>query len=430
MREYRIVVATLLGCAGLVIASRIADADWAQWRGPQRSGVSAETGLADQWPQEGPRLVWQVNAIGDGYGSPAIVGERIYLLSNEGIENEFVQALDVKDGRQIWAQRIGNVGNPDQQPPFPAARSTPTIDGELLYAFSSDGDLACLETATGRIRWQKNVRREYGGRPGTWAYAESPLVDGDVVVVSPGGGDATIVALNKMTGELIWKCAVPSPGSEPEAAGYASAIVVEAGGRKQYVQFLSKGVVGVDAETGKFLWRYDETGGGPANMATPVTHGAYVYTPSSRGAGGLVRLTSAPDAVAAEQVYLKRGLPNAIGGSVVVAGHLYGTTYEGLVCADFVTGEPQWQDVSIGVGSVCAADGLLFVHGENGEVALVEATPADYHEKGRFTLPNRPQRINGMERAWAYPVVAGGRLYIRDKKVLWCYDVSDATPAN
>ncbi len=165
-----------------------------------------------------------------------------------------MQALSVQDGKQVWTTRIGNVGNPNQQPSYPASRSTPTIDGELLYALSSDGDLACLETATGKIRWQKNIRKDFGGQPGEWAYAESPLVDGDVVVVTPGGEQATLVALDKKTGAVIWKSAVP--GGDP--AGYASAIVVQGGGRKQYVQFLSKGVVGVDAKTGKFLWRYAE----------------------------------------------------------------------------------------------------------------------------------------------------------------------------
>jgi outer membrane protein assembly factor BamB len=413
-----------------VIAQPVAAVDWAQWRGPQRTGVSAEKGLADQWPQAGPVLVWQVGAIGNGYGSPSVVGDRIYLLSNEGLENEFVQALDAKDGRQIWSQRIGNVGNPDQQPPYPAARSTPTVDGQLLYAFSSDGDLACLETATGRVRWQKNVRREFGGKPGTWAYAESPLVDGDVVVCAPGGPDATIVALNKLTGDVVWKCPVPVSGAEPEDAGYASTIVVDAGGKKQYVQFLSKGVVGVEAASGTFLWRYDRTGGSPANIATPVAQGEYVYTPNRRDGSGLVKLAASQGGVTAEQIYLKRELPNAIGGSVIVGNYLYGTTQQGLICVEFVTGEEKWRNASIGVSSICAADGMLFLHGENGEVALVEASPVEYRERGRFAPPNPPTLASQGEKAWAYPAVANGRLYIRNKNVLWCYDVAGSTTTN
>src|SRR6185436_5776364 len=233
--------------------------DWPQWRGPGRSGTSPETGMLKQWPAEGPKLLWQVNDIGDGYSTPAVVGKRIYLMSNIGMENEFVQALSTQDGKPIWTTRVGNVGNPNQNPSYPKARSTPTVDGNFVYALGSDGDIACLEAKGGKIRWQKNIRKEFGGQPGEWAYAESPLVDGDVVVITPGGAQATIVALNKKTGAVIWKSAVPGG----DAAGYASAIVVQAGGRKQYVQFLSKGIVGVDARTGAFLWRYKEVVKGP-----------------------------------------------------------------------------------------------------------------------------------------------------------------------
>src|SRR5213079_334576 len=165
--------------------------------------------------------------------------------------------------------------------PYPMARSTPTVEGEVLYALSSDGDLACLETATGKALWRKNTRADFGGKPGKWAYSESPLIDGDVLVVTPGGVEATLVALNKKTGAVIWKSAVPGG----DAAAYASAIVVEAAGRKQYVQFLGAGVVGVDAKTGQFLWRYDQTSKGPANIATPVALGEYVYNTNARRFG-------------------------------------------------------------------------------------------------------------------------------------------------
>jgi outer membrane protein assembly factor BamB len=366
-------------------------------------------------------LVWQAKDIGDGYATPAVVGNRVYLQSNRGLDNEFVAALSTQDGKQVWVVRLGKVGNPNQMPSFPTARSTPTVDGSLLYALGSDGDLACLETESGKVRWRKSLRADFGGHPGQWAYSESPLVDGDALVVTPGGAQATIAALNKQTGETIWKSAVPGG----DDAAYASAVIVEAGGRKQYVQFLAKGLVGVDARTGQFLWLYDATGKGNTNIPSPVASSGYIYTSQGRGPGGLVRLTAAGQGVAAEQVYLERGLPNGGGGSVVVGATHYGASAEGLVAADWATGKVLWLEASTGGGAILAAENRLYIHGENGEVILAEATPEAYREKGRFMPPDRPKRTRAeMEKAWAYPVVANGRLYIRELESLWCYDIS------
>ncbi|MCM3870724.1 MAG: PQQ-like beta-propeller repeat protein [Pyrinomonadaceae bacterium] len=423
-----IIIAALCLCFSAVFVTRSAHmaastSDWPQWRGPNRSGTSPEKGLLKQWPAEGPRLLWQVNDIGDGYSTPAVVGKRIYLMSNIGMENEFVQALSTQDGKPVWTTRVGNVGNPNQNPPYAKARSTPTVDGNFIYALGSDGDIACLETKSGKIRWQKNIRKEFGGLPGEWAYAESPLVDGDVVVVTPGGAEATMVALNKKTGAVIWKSAVPGGG----AVGYASAIVVQGGGRKQYVQLLTKGIVGVDAKTGQFLWRYAEAAKGPAQYFTPVAYNEYVYGGALGVGGGLVRLKLDGAGVAAEQVYFTRGLPNGIGGAVQVGEYLYGTEAGAkLVAAEFATGKVKWQDKSVGWSSIASADGLLFLHGISGEVALVEATPEGYREKGRFTPPNPPKHKQVgtfPEMAFCYPVIANGRLYIRDLGTLWAYDI-------
>jgi outer membrane protein assembly factor BamB len=374
--------------------------------------------LLAEWPKEGPRLVWQVKDIGSGYSTPAVAGDRLYLLSNEGLDNEFVQALAAKDGQQIWSQRIGKVGNPDQQPNYPAARSTPTVDGGWLFALGSDGDLACLERTTGKVRWQKNLRKDYGGQPGTWAYSESPLIDGEAVVCTPGGADATLVALNKQTGELIWKCAVPGG----DQAAYASAIVIETGGVRQYIQMLQKDLVGVGAKTGKLLWRYDKTAkGSPAVIPTPVADGDFIYSAGARNGGGGVRLKVNGRTFEAEQVYFSPKLPTSVGGAVKVGAYLYGTSAGALLCLEFTTGSVKWDDRSIGAASLCYADGRLYLHGENGEVALVEAAPEACREKGRFTPPDPPDR--GSSKAWAYPVVANGRLYIRDLGTLWCFDV-------
>ncbi len=400
-------------------------ANWPQWRGPQRNGISSETGLLKEWPKDGPKLLWQVRDIGSGYSTPAVVGERLYLLTNKGMEEEFVRALEVKDGKQAWSTRIGKVGNPNQEPSYPAARSTPTVDGELLYALGSDGDLVCLERATGQVRWQKNLRTDFGGQPGIWAYAESPLIDGDVLVCTPGGAEATLVALNKRTGQLLWKS--PVPGGDQ--AAYASAIVATVAGVRQYVQFLQKGLVGVDAKSGKFLWRYDKTAqGSPANIPTPVGRDNYIYSATGRGGGGLIKLNVNQNRAEPEQVYSSPRLPTAIGGAVLVGDYLYGTTSQALVCADFKTGDIKWTDRGVGAGSLCYADGRLYLHGESGELALVEATPEGYREKGRFIPPDQPDR--GQSKAWAYPVVANGRFYIRDFGVLWCYDVKNTRAVN
>jgi outer membrane protein assembly factor BamB len=398
-------------------------ADWPQWRGPARDGVSKDTGHLKQWPAEGPKLLWQVNDIGDGYSTPVVVGNRIYLMSNNDMENEFVAALSTQDGKVIWTTRVGNVGNPNQNPPYAKARSTPTVDGNFLYALGSDGDIACLETKTGKIRWTKNIRKEFGGQPGEWAYSESPLVDGDLVVVTPGGEQATMVALNKKTGALVWKSAIP--GGEP--AGYASAIVVQGGGRKQYVQLLPKGTVGVDAKTGQFLWRYADVAKGPAQYFTPIARGDLVYGGALGIGGGMVRLKPDGNGVAAEQVYFIRGLPNGIGGAVLVGDHLYGTeSRQKLVAVEFGTGKIKWEAENFGWGSIASADGLLYLHLINGDVVLVEATAEGFRQKGKFSPPAQPKKKQvGQfpEAAFAYPVIANGRLYIRDLGTLWAYDI-------
>jgi outer membrane protein assembly factor BamB len=247
------------------------------------------------------------------------------------------------------------------------------------------------------------------------------------VVVTPGGAQATIVALNKKTGAVIWKSAVP--GGDP--AGYASAIVVQGGGRKQYVNFLSKGVVGVDAKTGEFLWRYKEVVKGPAQVFTPVARGGDVYAGALSIGGGLVRLKPDGNGVVAEQIYFERGLPNGFGGAVLIGDYLYGSdpAEQKVLAVEFATGKVMWKAESLGRSSVAYADGLLYVHAWKGDVGLVEATPEGYREKGRFTPPAQPKPKQGApygDTAYAHPVIANGRLYIRDSGTLWVYDIKSS----
>jgi outer membrane protein assembly factor BamB len=413
----------VMAALGLSCVSLFAT-DWPQWRGPQRDGISAEKGLLLEWPKEGPKLLWQVEDAGRGYSTPAISGDRLFELGNEGIENEFAEARSIADGKRIWQARLGKVGNPKQEPNFPGARSTPTVDGDWVYALSSDGDLACLEKLTGKIRWQKSLRSDFGGKPGTWAYSESPLVDGEMVVCTPGGSEAALVALNKLTGEVKWKTAL----SAPEEAAYSSAIIVEAAGRKQYVQMLQQGLAGVDAKTGKLLWRFDKTVSRfKANIPTPLARGGEIYSAGAGTGGGLIKLSAKGETVEAEQVYFSPKLPAAIGGVVLLGNYMFGTGGSGMLCVDFGSGEVKWENRALGPGSLSLVGGLLYFQGESGEVALVEPSSEGYREKSRFSPPNRPKRIGPMEKSWTYPVVANGRLYLRDHDLLWCYDIKPAS---
>jgi outer membrane protein assembly factor BamB len=411
-----------LGLALFGISSALMCADdWPQWRGPERNGISKESGLLQGWPKEGPKLLWKITNAGSGYSTPAVVGERLYLLGNEGMDKEFVEALSAKDGKQLWSTPLGKVGNPTQRPNYPAARSTPTVVGDVLFALSSDGDLACVDRETGKVKWHKSLRADFKGKPGEWAYSESPLVLGNLVIVTPGGADFTMVALNKTSGDLVWKC--PVPGGD--AAAYSSAILADAAGREQCVQLVQKGLIGVDARTGEFLWRWSKpTSKFNATIPTPVARGGTIYAAAAGTGAGAVKLVAKEGGVTVEQLYFESKLPTSIGGAIALGDYLYGTTAQAMLCVEFATGKVKWEERGIGAASLCFADHRLYLHGENGEVALVEPSPEGHREKGRFTPSDRPERKDPSEKAWAYPVVANGHLYIRDHGRVWCYAVT------
>lgn len=394
--------------------------NWPQWRGPKRDGQSAERGLLQEWPKSGPKELWQARKIGSGFSTPAVVGDRMYLLSNEGLEHEYLIALATKDGSRIWSVALGSVGNPQQQPNYPAARSTPTVDGKLVYALGSDGDLVCAEAANGKEKWRKSLRTDFKGDDGEWAYAESPLVDGDKVVCTPGGGNATIVALNKLTGAVVWKA-----GFTTNEASYACLIPFEAGGIKQYVQFLPDGLASVEAATGKLLWRYEKSAkGSPAVILTPLAADGCIYTGAFRGGCSLVRPTLKSGAFDVEELYFDRKLPVGLGGVVKVGDYFYGSSGDSVMCVEFKTGKVRWNERGVGPSSWAVADGRLYLHAEKGDVVLLEPTPEGYREKGHFQPENRPDQ--GQAKAWAYPVISNGKLYIREGSALWCYDLKSS----
>jgi outer membrane protein assembly factor BamB len=398
--------------------------DWPQWRGLHRDSISKETGLLKAWPKDGLKQLWKNTKIGGGYSTPSVVGDHVYLLGDKDKE-EYLIVLDAKDGSEQWRIKIGPVAK-DGPPSYPGPRSTPTVDGELISVLGSDGDLLCVEKAKGAVKWKKNLKTDFAGRAGVWAYSESPLIDGDALICTPGGPEATLLALNKKTGDVIWKCAIPGG----IWSAYSSLMSVEAGGVKQYVTFVSNALVGVEAKSGKLLWQYKKNNDPfGANIPTPLVHGDRVFT-TSGGGTALLKLAAKDGKVSPEEVYRRSNLPGAIGGAVRIGDHVYYTT-DKLVCLELATGEVKWENPCVGAGGICAVDGLLFVRGQGGSgmekkeppsyVALVEAKPDSYRELGRFEQPD-----HGNRPAWPYPVVANGRLYLRDQGVLLCYDVKDA----
>ncbi|MFO0815391.1 MAG: PQQ-binding-like beta-propeller repeat protein [Gemmatales bacterium] len=398
----------------LSISPCLLAADWPQWRGPERTGLSKETNLLQQWPQEGPALHWKASDLGTGYSSPTIARGKIYLQTTID-DVEYCIAMNEADGKRLWKTAIGKVGA-NQGPQYPGTRASVTVDGDLLYCLASDGEITCLSAGDGSHRWQKNLRKDFGGKPGMWAFSESLLVDGDKLVCTPGNDSASLVALNKLNGDVIWKSSIPDAGN----AEYASIMVADFATGRQYVQFLRKGVVGVDAKTGKFLWKYSKTIDQGANILTPIVVGQKVFTSGSRTGGGLIELQGDADEVKVKELYFNNKLAPSIGGAVLVDGYLYGSTSQGVFCADFATGEIKWTNRSVGASSVCYADGRVYLRGHStGEVAIIETNPQAYTEHGRFKQPERSKI-----QAWPHPVIANGCLYLRDQNVMLCYKIS------
>lgn len=290
-------------------------------------------------------------------------------------------------------------------------RGTPTLDGEFVYAEGGSGDVCCLEAATGNTVWHVNLVTDLGGGVPGWGYSESPLILGDWVIVTPGGKKGTLAALEKKTGKVAWR----SEGMT-EGAQYSSPVVAELGGVRQIVQMAGKSVFGVRAENGKPLWSYSNANNGTANICTPVPWKDHVFASSNYGVGGgLVRIGS--EGASAEEVYFEKKMANHHGGIVRLDDHLYGFGNGGLICMNFMTGQIAWVNRSVSKGSLVTADGMLYCLGEGHQMALVEATPKEYRERGRFKIDNLGRA------SWAHPVVAGGRLYIRNQARLAAYDV-------
>lgn len=406
----------------------LAAADWPQWRGPERNGRSPETGLLAAWPAGGPPLAWRASGMGAGYASLAVVGERIYTSGDHGDAQHLV-AVRRADGSPLWKTRIG----PAWDDEYLGARSTPTVDGDRVYVISTEGDVVCADAESGREIWRRSLAKDFGGAlmlamgQYSWKFAESPLVDGDRVIVTPGARDAALVALDKKTGEEVWRAKIPELGpSGADGAGYSSVVVADAAGTRQYVQLLGRGLVGVEAATGRFLWGYNRIANGVANIATPIVDGDSVFASTGYDTGAvLLRLSPGDGGVEAREVYFLEAdvFQNHHGGLILHEGHVYtGTGHnKGFpLCVEHRTGKVAWGPVRTegrGSSAVTYADGHLYFRFQDGTMVLVEATPEEYREQGTFKIPDVHQF------SWSHPVISGGILYLREQDNLFAYDV-------
>jgi outer membrane protein assembly factor BamB len=393
--------------------------DWPAWRGPNRDGLCREKGLLKEWPKSGPPLAWKTTGIGEGFSGPAVVGNMLYITGHKD-GKQWVFALDIgKQGKQVWAADFGPVRH--QGSGFPGTRATPTIDGDRLYVAGIAGELACMNIKDGKIIWQKDFVKDFGGAAPNWGFAESPLIDGELLICTPGGKENTMVALKKSDGSVAWRAALG------DAADYSSVVKAKIGGVEQYGNVTHKGIIGVDSQTGKLLWRY----GGMAvpegirrgsNIATCIVSGDSVFAARAYNhGGGRANIVRNGDKLEAQEAFFTEKLQNHHGGVVLVEGMLYGSSNPNLLtCMDYKTGEVKWADRGSGKCSVLFADGMLYCRDEKGPLSLVVATPEGYQQKGRFEQPDRSRK-----NAWPHLVIADGKMYVRDQDLLLCYDVRE-----
>jgi outer membrane protein assembly factor BamB len=398
----------------LALPAAAQEAHWPTFRGADRTGISPDTGLLKDWPSGGPKLAWKAKGLGGGYSSVAVWGDRIYTLGDQGADCNLL-CLSAADGKVVWSTRIGKFADTWRQEDWRGARSTPTTDGKIVVGLGALGELVCLDAATGKEKWKKDMGADFGGRSGGWKYAESPLIDGEKLVCVPGGRQGAVVALNKETGAPLWSCK-----EFTDSAEYASLVPVEIGGARQYLAFTGKSVAGVAAADGKLLWKAAREGK-TATIPTPVHKDGMVFVASGYGVGhNGFKVEGSGSRFTATEAYAGQELQNHHGGVILVGEHVYGISDRGgLTCLELKTGKVAWQERRIQKGSLACADGLLVCRAERGgAVVLCDASPAGFKERGRFTQPDASGRP-----MWSHPAIIGGRLYLRDQDTLLCYDV-------
>ncbi len=410
----RLFALAIIGCYFVTTNARAED--WPQWRGPNRDGKSADTGLLQEWPAGGPKLAWKATGLGTGLSNMSVAAGRLFTMGDKDGAG-YVMALAPADGKILWATKVGAAGSTDPAEwNHPGPRCTPTVSGDLVFALNAFGEMICVTVADGKEQWRKDFGKDFGGKPPTWGYSESPLVDGDQVVVTPGGSRGAMVALDKKTGRVLWQAK-----DFTDEAHYSSIVPAEIGGTRQYVQLTAESVVGISARDGTVLWQAPRKGN-VAVIPTPVVAGNLVYVTSGYNAGShLFKITSDGGKFSAAQVYANRALAVHHGGVVKVGEYIYGySDSKGLACQNFQTGEIVWSEKEkIKKGCVSYADGRLYYREEDtGTMVLLDASPAGYQEKGRFVQPDRAP-----EKAWPHPTIANGKLYLRDQDLLLCYGI-------
>ena len=406
-----------------------AENDWPQWRGQNRDGHSPDTGLLQSWPEAGPPLAWRSEGLGGGFSSVSVAGKRIYTMGDHG-DAQYLLGLDRSNGSVLWKTKVG----PAWKDKYLGPRSTPTVDGDRVYVVTTEGDVFCVENAGGKVLWQRSLPKDFGGAMQTyqgsyqWKFSESPLVDGKKLIVTPGAADAALVALNKMTGEEIWRSAIPSLGDKGgDGAGYSSVVISEAAGVRQYVQFVGRGVIGVETETGRFLWGYNGVANGTANIATPLIDGNFVFASSGYDTGSaLIEIVRKGEQLEAREGYFLEPnvMQNHHGGMILHEGHVYtGTGHnKGFpLSVNLKTGKVAWgpeRNAGKSSAAIAYADGRIYFRYQDGLMVLVEATHEGYRERGSFMIPDVTQP------SWPHPVIAGGYLYLREQDNLFCYDLN------
>lgn len=416
--------------AALVCSTFAYAADWPQWQGPNRDGHSADTGLLDKWPASGPKLLWSLTEpekIGTGYGSPAVVGDRLYINGANGEKqtaSEFVTCLNLKDGTKVWRRELVTTQGKFNDGWGGGPRSTPTVAGDAVYVLGVTGDLVCLGAEKGDIRWAKNLVKDFGGKIPSWGYSESPLIDGNNLICTPGNKGG-MVAVDKKTGKTVWQCKEVT-----DDAGYSSIVIAEVGGVKQYVQQTMKSAIGVKAADGKLLWKAGAIKRATAVIPSPVVYDNYAFFTAGYGAGcECFKLEKDGDGIKATEVYTNnKVVQNHHGGVVRVGDFIYGhSDSSGWLCFDMKKGgdDPVWKNKGIGKGSVCFAEGFLYCYAENdGTLARVRATDSGYQESGKFTIPLKSKLRPQQGKVWAHPVIANGKLILREYELLFVYDLS------